>query len=449
MREGSQAVQVDDVLWWMLVGAASWPAVATAWRERGRTALTFVVLAAICVALSVVMAHSPSRWQALGQEDGPVEWATVHAFLAAAAWNAVRCWPRASGPRARLLVLGVLAFCVVVAGEEISWGQRLFAFQPPEAFLEHNFQQELNVHNVLMNERTLGFRLDSRHLVAVIALCFGVLGGVLRPRARWSVLSAVAPPPMFAPLFLVVVATELTYPVDLAGEAAEMMLGMLFLASALHVAPPPRSSVAVAVLLAPLLLGTATAAAVETALFGSDEDNAALARTELELLAADVERGVTVRLLKKKGAVHKRVFTAARDGYLTLSGGAFLERQRTPAEPGAGAAEVRRDRRGYFLDPWNNPYWILWDKKSRLKAALYSFGPNRKRDTDLRHARKPGGDDILVTLAPDQAAWGAQREEASNGLHQERAADPDATGDDGPDTRGPDVREPDTRDSTR
>jgi hypothetical protein len=43
----------------------------------------------------------------------------------------------------------VAFFCFVVAGKEASWGQRLMGYQPSEYFLANNFQQELNVHNVI------------------------------------------------------------------------------------------------------------------------------------------------------------------------------------------------------------------------------------------------------------------------------------------------------------
>ena len=56
---------------------------------------------------------------------------------------------------------------------------------------------------------------------------------------------------------------------------------------------------------------------------------------------------------------------------------------------------MRRDRRGYFLDPWNNPYWIQYSRKSRT-GALYSFGPNRRRDAAVRKRNSDPGDDVIV-----------------------------------------------------
>ena len=62
--------------------------------------------------------------------------------------------------------------------EEISWGQRVLAFRPPSYFLEQNFQQELNFHN-LAGKR-------ERHLaIGGLLVAFGLLPAVLS-RARFA-----------------------------------------------------------------------------------------------------------------------------------------------------------------------------------------------------------------------------------------------------------------------
>jgi hypothetical protein len=38
----------------------------------------------------------------------------------------------------------------------------------------------------------------------------------------------------------------------------------------------------------------------------------------------------------------------------------------------------------HYLDPWNQPYWLLFGRLGDDGLVLvYSFGPNRKRDTDV------------------------------------------------------------------
>src|SRR5687768_11565645 len=116
--------------------------------------------ALLVVAAAIGLAqYVPNTYEALTQEDGLVEWATFVAFVAAG----VLFW------RKHWFFIGLSLFCFFVAGEEISWAQRLFAFQPPEVFLEHNYQQEANLHNLLKDI------LDTRWMVLWIALLYGVV----------------------------------------------------------------------------------------------------------------------------------------------------------------------------------------------------------------------------------------------------------------------------------
>ena len=71
-----------------------------------------------------------------GPEDEFLEWATVWAFAAAAVVFAVAAIrQRRSGVALPWFLAGVSLFCIFVAGEEISWGQRVFGYRPPAYFL--------------------------------------------------------------------------------------------------------------------------------------------------------------------------------------------------------------------------------------------------------------------------------------------------------------------------
>lgn len=375
-----------ETLAWIGLGASLVPAHRAADR---RTLVLLVAVELIAVALVVLAYANEDAWAALAQEDGIVEWATFVAFALAAGWLVVVVRRRSASWWFKGACFLLAAFCLVVAGEEISWGQRLLGFKPPDVFLERNFQQELNLHNVLMDERGLGFALESKHLVIAIALGFGVVWPLLVRTRRLAVFAPLAPPLALAPLAIAIAAIELSYPVDLTGEGAELVTGLLFLASALA-ATEHRERTSLALLAAPLAAGLVISSIVTRLMFGSDEEGTRTAAAELAILQADIQRGATQKLVGRN--VHKRVFTAARDGYLNLTGAAYLEGQGTPAHPGANP---RRDRRGYFLDPWNNPYWIHFDRKSQI-ATLYSFGPDRRRDVRVRDPDSDEGDDVVV-----------------------------------------------------
>lgn len=343
-------------------------------QAAGPTAAYVIAAVLFCTA-----AISPATFRGWMQEDAWAEWATFLAF-ALAAWRlAARARHTTDGtPREvwaeRAVWLGLGLFCVFVAGEEVSWGQRLFAFRPPDVFLEKNFQQELNLHNFLKGKDVGGAKLDSRYLVAAAALGYGVIAPLLKAALKSGALARAArpaPPEALVPLFVAVAAFELVYPVPLTGEAAELVLGLAFL-----VAAPPHAARSASLPFAAVAGGVVLSLLVPLVLYGDDEETSARARAELETLAAELEEGglVTERLATMR-SVHKRLFTARQAGYVELRG---------------------EDR--YFLDPWANPYWLLWSKK-RGRLLLYSFGANRRRDLSPRQkGLGDRGDDVVVDV---------------------------------------------------
>jgi hypothetical protein len=107
-----------------------------------RSVVVHVVAAVIALGSLALAYFAPERYEPLMEEDRAVEWATVLLFLAA---GVVRGYHAVV---TRRVFDGLVAlFCIFVAGEEISWGQRLIGYTPPAAFLEHNTQQEANLHN--------------------------------------------------------------------------------------------------------------------------------------------------------------------------------------------------------------------------------------------------------------------------------------------------------------
>ncbi len=105
------------------------------------------------------------------------------------------------------LCYGVLALGLVwVAGEEISWGQRLVGFQTPAWVMERNQQEELNLHNLPEVRRFTDYWLD-RAILFLIAL--SLFGWVLRKRwaARWRVALWI-PHPVLLPAWVCAVSYE-------------------------------------------------------------------------------------------------------------------------------------------------------------------------------------------------------------------------------------------------
>lgn len=91
-------------------------------------------------------------------------------------WRDVREDPAWPGVR-RLSLLGFGMLFFFGAGEELSWGQRILGFEPPESIAKANEQQEFNIHNLpffnsVINTNTLFslFWLVVGVIVPVLAL---------------------------------------------------------------------------------------------------------------------------------------------------------------------------------------------------------------------------------------------------------------------------------------
>lgn len=73
----------------------------------------------------------------------------------------------------QLVFLGLTLLFFFGAGEEISWGQRIFGFKTPESLAQVNKQDELNLHNLTVMENSKFFTAD--RMFDVFWFLFGVL----------------------------------------------------------------------------------------------------------------------------------------------------------------------------------------------------------------------------------------------------------------------------------
>lgn len=100
---------------------------------------------------------SEAQRHAVGREDGILEQATALLFLAASVMSIIIAWslfrkPRPPDPtnlRRAVWHLLIGLFFFLCFGEEISWGQRILAFETPEMIKEINVQDEMNLHNLM------------------------------------------------------------------------------------------------------------------------------------------------------------------------------------------------------------------------------------------------------------------------------------------------------------
>jgi hypothetical protein len=158
-------------------------------RRRSATLLAIPFAGAALLGLTALVAP---LYDALVREDSLLEWLQVASYLAAfllAGRSALGLhgWVAAA--------FGVFALgCLVAAGEEVSWGQRLFGIDTPDGLEGLNNQEELNVHDVVEVQGKL-------NLAVALASLYGLAAPWL---VRRRVL--VAPPIALGGAFLAMLA---------------------------------------------------------------------------------------------------------------------------------------------------------------------------------------------------------------------------------------------------
>ena len=110
----------------------------------------------------------------LVQEDGLVENLTALFLFGASMVSLYRAFEyRKMKKPLWVLTAAVIAFLFFfAAGEEISWGQRIFNIQSSEFFLEHNKQAETNLHNMIVGGKNLNKLIFSQLMFIVMIIYF-------------------------------------------------------------------------------------------------------------------------------------------------------------------------------------------------------------------------------------------------------------------------------------
>jgi len=112
----------------------------------------------------------------LSAEDGPLEWITAFALFVAGVICVMRVIRhRAKG--ARFVAITALGALVLIfgAGEEISWGQRIFGWASGEFWQENNAQAETNLHNLMAGDVKINRLLFGVILTLAFVIFFLVL----------------------------------------------------------------------------------------------------------------------------------------------------------------------------------------------------------------------------------------------------------------------------------
>ena len=110
-------------------------------------------------------------------EDGFLEWSSVVFLLTAGYFTLKRGFKALKGKKNFVLLtaMAIGFVCFFGAGEEISWGQRLFGIETGETFKQLNTQGETNLHNLKINGVSINKLIFGKLLSLVILIYLLVL----------------------------------------------------------------------------------------------------------------------------------------------------------------------------------------------------------------------------------------------------------------------------------
>lgn len=145
-------------------------------------ALRITLALGLLAALYVAKLFPSDFTASFAAEDGPIEYATAILLFFAAGILATLAF-KVTGYKRVLVGLYALLF-FLAAGEEVSWGQRIFGIESSEFFTENNFQGETNFHNLVVGDTHLTDFVFGTGL-ALMIMCYLVVLPLLHPRVRW------------------------------------------------------------------------------------------------------------------------------------------------------------------------------------------------------------------------------------------------------------------------
>jgi len=195
-------------------------------------------VAAVLGLIGLILSHTAPEYfkNTYVLEDGAIEWLTVFALLASALLMLLRAWSLKLVRTRLFLFTTVMAAAVFIfgAGEEISWGQRLFGIETPEWLAEKNKQSEMNLHNLVIGGVSINKLVFSK-LLAVVLLIYLIVIPLIykknpRQAARIDALGIPLPRTWHVIVWIsVLIVTETLVGTTKRGELREFLLCTILL----------------------------------------------------------------------------------------------------------------------------------------------------------------------------------------------------------------------------
>ncbi|MDP2088422.1 MAG: hypothetical protein Q8J84_03370 [Flavobacteriaceae bacterium] len=168
------------------------------------------------------------------KEDGTVEYATSFMLLSISLLQLYR-FIKLIKYKGYLWKIGMIGFVILFffgAGEEISWGQRIFGIESSEYFIEKNAQQEINLHNMVVGGTKVNKLIFSQLLTFVLVIYLLILPVLYRKFGQLKNLMATFAVPLVrwhhSLAFIIASIAMFAIPSSKKWELYELAFGVIF-----------------------------------------------------------------------------------------------------------------------------------------------------------------------------------------------------------------------------
>ena len=110
--------------------------------------LAYLLTPTLLLLISIFRVTHHQQYLLLVIEDGPLEYFQFTAFLTSGIFAALIAFINRKVKYISILYLILSLGLIFIAFEEISWGQRIYDLQTPEALVSINRQDEITLHNI-------------------------------------------------------------------------------------------------------------------------------------------------------------------------------------------------------------------------------------------------------------------------------------------------------------
>jgi len=156
--------------------------------KLNKTEIVVYVILILVILSGAILSFTDKEYyeNSFAVEDGIIEYGTVLMLLISGIIMIRRffLFGRYKRFKWKLTVIVIAVLFIFAAGEEISWGQRIFGVESSEFFKDNNAQKEMNLHNLVVGETKINKLIFSKLLTGVLVIYLVILP-ILYVKLSW------------------------------------------------------------------------------------------------------------------------------------------------------------------------------------------------------------------------------------------------------------------------